>query len=272
MRVDPRAFRHALAVSVVAGGSSVACACSSAGGQSSDVSASQAGTKQAGPGGAGGALAAAGGVTSSGGGGTSKVGGGSGGSPPIVAAGGFEGSSGGSSSALAGNAGSGASSFAGAAGSNGTDPACPRSLTGGLVVQRTCERPGMTCGVSVDCNSGRRVLTMTCDGGQWKGPTGCDTPYDFCLDATGGTGGLESGIDCVEGKWSIETGTSDFPPTPCPAEPPSDGMPCDAVGGTESNGDRKHCGYPCHDSAKWTVLSCAASGASGTWRSDRACD
>lgn len=114
---------------------------------------------------------------------------------------------------------------------------------------------------------------MTCENEMWQVPKGCDEPFNFCVDATGGIERerIIAVADCEEGSWVTSFTNSDFGPIPCPAEPPEDGMLCDAIGGTESSGDRKHCGYPCTSSERWTVISCVGSGTDAKWMSDGAC-
>lgn len=291
MVVSSRVLRRTLAVTAIAGGAGAVGACSSSNTSSSGNAAAPA-TGGAGSSLGGGAPAGTGGNVSSAGGGSPSTSGGSagttgsemsGGSAGAKAgSGGSAGSAGGHSSSggyagredgAAGSGGSsGHASTAGAAGANANDPACPASLTAAFNGNgaQPCPQSGLTCAVPVDCNGPRTSLTVTCEDGKW-GPTGCDTPYDFCVDATGGSGTFQAAADCVDGTWAIEVGYKPYGPTPCPAEAPADAMPCDTIGGTESGGDRKHCGYPCSDPAKWTVVSCVASGSNGAWSSDGAC-
>jgi hypothetical protein len=296
--VRARAFRRALAVTAVAGGVG---ACGSAEPSKAGNLADGAGRAGAGalPAGAGGVSAGSSGASTSGGGPTSS--GGSSGSAGSSASHGGSGSAssggsagkpsdanagrgaGGTGNGTAGNGGSnggqassgGAAPVAGAAGAKPNDPACPATYADAWppVVEfgpSPCTTPGLSCGYPVNCNGGQhRTIQLTCEDATW-GPTGCDHPYDFCLDATAGAGDTNPTASCEDGSWLVANSVWTVY---CPAEAPADGSACDAVGGTESGGDRDHCGYPCSDPAKWTVVSCIKSGAQkGTWSADGACN
>lgn len=294
MRARGHTFRQSLWVTVVTG-SSVTGACSDGDGQGVDASA-PLDTNSPTVNGAGGTPVAAGDSTTSGGGSeetassadsTSKDNSGNatgnpseradgvGGNAPVEA-GGSNNPSGGDNPGSSDDPAGDSPTLAGAGGADGTEFGCPESLTTSLADpnQRECTEPGMACDVPVDCNSETQFVTMTCEDGRWQGPTGCDKPYDYCPDATGGTDVSNTAVYCVNGTWSIQAGPKHFGPVPCPAEPPTDGMECDVLGGTDSGSDREHCGYPCDDPSQWTVLSCiaAADGRTGAWSSDGACD
>ncbi len=279
-----RGLRRALVASVVAGGASVAGGCSgdaepesaepSAGAPPTGTGGAEAPTGGRGASASGGATAKGGrpaaGTTGADSGGAATGGSSNGGAPVSVS--GAGGSSGAGSSSGGSSPAAGGSPAPGGAGDDGRDPECPESLTAALLsASKGCSKPGLVCSVPVDCNTGSQALRMTCENQTWEVPQGCDEPFNFCVDATGGVGETVASADCEDRSWVIDSWLSSFGPRPCPAEPPADEMLCDAIGGTESSGDRKHCGYPCSGGEGWSVISCTGEGRDAKWLSDGAC-
>lgn len=160
---------------------------------------------------------------------------------------------------------------------NGAD--CPKTLGEAFIARPPgeCTELGSACDVPVTCYSGTQILTLTCDEGRWRGPVGCEHPYDYCPEVFGQPPGPTSpGVYCVDGEWRIETwavGLADGL-RGCPDGPLEDGTACLLIGGT-GGADRERCGYPCDgDPATWTVFTCTASadGQSWAWHSDGACE
>lgn len=163
-------------------------------------------------------------------------------------------------------------------------PDCPTSLTVPFPAfgPATCTTPGIGCEFPLTCSSGAHVLAVTCEGGLWVGPQGCEHPYDFCRPIAG-TVGQEPTVYCENGEWHVETlylhtsGSRGW----CPPEAPAEGSDCYVAGGTGGGPDREPCGYPCPATpANWTVFHCdnpggdgyAMSDLEGKWVSDGACN
>lgn len=160
---------------------------------------------------------------------------------------------------------------------------CPASLTVPFsnAADAPCESEGLRCEHTLTCSSGTQVLAVTCDEGQWVGPSGCERPYDYC-PAPAGAAGKEPDVYCEDGKWRVETvflNTSGSRGA-CPPVAPVEGSDCFVVGGTGGGPDREPCGYPCAGNPSgWTVFHCdnpndngvATEDLQGTWVSDGAC-
>jgi len=240
-----RRVRRSLAITVIAGSSSMLGACS---GQSVSAPSQTSGTHA-------GDASGSGGLPDNGGG--SSVGG---------------------SSVGGGGAGGTSTAMAGASGSGGNKPGCPTfaELFPLPDPSPLCTEQGLTCEIPIACSSGEQLLTVTCRNRQWeRGAVGCNKPFDFCSGMTGENGGNGTGLYCNNGKWVVMGARGQSPPLkPCPAQQPAEALPCSQSATDYSVYDR--CGYPCtSDPTKWTVFACINPptylGPRG-WFSDGACD
>jgi hypothetical protein len=116
-----------------------------------------------------------------------------------------------------------------------------------------CNEDGDVCFHPVSCTSGQQILQMTCTDGYWKhDPTSCSRQADQC----------DGPYRCEQGSWQFY-GYGGNPPALCPKDPPLDGDTCSP--NQPFGGDAGNCGYPCNAGSGWSLVSCVASGETGTW-------